>query len=196
MSFFIHIFICFCVMSMLTIIQEQPAILCDQKAFKQVPNSFVFNSIATRTKWNDFDISNLMDGTEIKLEVTPIINTKAACIGVQIESSSGITLTHRFDSPVPHESFFTSVDCKQIMGFGIEDGKVSIVFVFLYYPCTCLLCHHIFLPLTTSHYLSLFLIAALLTLFYSRSLTLVIVFVYLTLFLFYLLLVFVIVYFV
>ena len=82
MSFFIHIFICFCVMSMLTIIQEQPAILCDQKAFKQVPNSFVFNSIATRTKWNDFDISNLMDGTEIKLEVTPIINTKAACIGV------------------------------------------------------------------------------------------------------------------
>ena len=82
MSFFIHIFICFCIMSMLTIIQEQPAILCKQKAFKQVPNSFVFNSITTTTKWNNFDISNLMDGTEIKLEVAPIVNTKAACIGV------------------------------------------------------------------------------------------------------------------
>ena len=151
---------------MLTIIQEQPAILCDQKAFKQVPNSFVFNSIATRTKWNDFDISNLMDGTEIKLEVTPIINTKAACIGVQIESTSGISLTHRFDSPVPHESFFTSVDCKQIMGFGIEDGKVSIVFVFLYYPR--LPCHYFSLPLAP----------------FSLSYDVVVVFLSLSLFLF------------
>ena len=53
------------------IIQEQPEILCKQKAFKSVTNSFVFNSIATtRTKWNEFNISDLMNGTEIKLEVT------------------------------------------------------------------------------------------------------------------------------
>ena len=38
-------------------------------------NSFVFDSNATnRTKWNKFDISELIDGTEINLEVTPIIN--------------------------------------------------------------------------------------------------------------------------
>ena len=99
------------------------------------------------------DISNLMDGTEIKLETTPIINTKAACIGVQIESSSGISLTHRFDSPVPHESFFASVDCKQIIGFGVEDGKVRIISVSLYYPR--LPCHYSSLSLTTSRSFSL-----------------------------------------
>ena len=59
------------------IIQKQPEILCNQKAFKRVTNSFVFDSIApNRTKWNEFDISDLMDGTKIKLEITPIINTK------------------------------------------------------------------------------------------------------------------------
>ena len=53
-------------------------------------NSFVFDSIATnRTKWNEFDISVLMDGTGIKLEVIPIIDTEAACIGVQVQSRSG-----------------------------------------------------------------------------------------------------------
>ena len=48
-------------------------------------NSFVFNSIATnRTQRNEFDISDLMDGTEIKFEGTPIINIEAACIGVEV----------------------------------------------------------------------------------------------------------------
>ena len=93
--------------------QEQPEILCEQKAFISVTNSFVFDSIATnRTKWNEFDISDLMDGTEIKLEVTPITNTEAACIGVQVQSSSGKKLSHRFDSPFPNISYFVSVDCK------------------------------------------------------------------------------------
>ena len=46
-------------------------------------DSFVFDSITTnRKKWNEFDISDFMDDTEIKLEVTPICNTVAACIGV------------------------------------------------------------------------------------------------------------------
>ena len=75
---------------MLIIIQEQSEILCKQKAFKTVTNSFVFDSIATnRTKWNEFDISDFMDDTEIKLNVTPICNTGAACIGVQVQSRSG-----------------------------------------------------------------------------------------------------------
>ena len=80
---------------MLIIIQEQPEILCEQKAFISVTNSFVFDSIATnRTKWNEFDISDLMDGTKIKLEVTPITNTEAACIGVQVQLKSGKTFSH------------------------------------------------------------------------------------------------------
>ena len=50
---------------MLIMIQDQPEILCKQKAFKRVINSCAFNSIATdRTKWNEFDISDSIDGTE------------------------------------------------------------------------------------------------------------------------------------
>ena len=114
-------------MLMSTIIQKQPEVICQQQAFKQVANGFVFDSIATKsTKWNDFDISDVMDGTEINLQITPIINTNRACIGVQVESSIGTSVTHRFDYPVPGESFFVSVDCKQIVGFGVEDGKVSL----------------------------------------------------------------------
>ena len=82
----IHIFICFCIISMsVIIIQEQPEILYKQKAFISITDSFVFDSIATnRTKWNEFDVSGLMNDTEIKLEITPIINAEAVCIGVQV----------------------------------------------------------------------------------------------------------------
>ena len=116
------------------IIQEQPEILCKQKAFKTVTDSFVFDSIATnRTKWNEFNISDLIDDTKIKLEVTPICNTVVTFISVQVQSRSGTKLSHQFDSPFPGRSYFVSVDYKQVIGFAIEDNKVSIISVSLYY---------------------------------------------------------------
>ena len=45
-------------------------------------------------EWNEFNISDLMDDIKIKLEVTQIINTEAACIGVQIQLRSGTKLSH------------------------------------------------------------------------------------------------------
>ena len=131
----ICIFFYFCItsMSIIIIIQEQPEILGNQKAFKRVIDSFVSDSIATnRTKCNEFEISDLMDGTKIKLEITPIINTVLVCIGVQVQLRSGKKLSHRFDSCLPGRSYFVLVDCKQLIGFAIEDNKVSIVLVSLY----------------------------------------------------------------
>ena len=113
-----------------------------------------------------------MDGIEIKLEVTPIINTEAAYIGVQVQSRSGRKLSHRFDSPLPDRSYFVSVDYKQVIGFAIEDNKVSNVFVSLYHSYTCLfviISSYLYLfPLSSSSYVLLFS----LSLFLSFSLSL------------------------
>ena len=54
-------------------IQEHPNISCQQKACEEVTNGFQFDSIATeRTKWNNLDISNIMDNTEIVVQLIPL----------------------------------------------------------------------------------------------------------------------------
>ena len=88
----------------------------NQKLIPLTCCSFVF---VTLNFLNDSDISDIIiDGTEINLEVTPIIITKGACIGVHFQSSSGTSVTRLFDSPVPDEYFFVLVDCKQLLALG------------------------------------------------------------------------------
>ena len=92
---------------------------------EQISDGFVFDSKATKkTKWNEFDISNIMDGNEINLQFTPIIDNTNACIGVRVRSNDGTSFTHQFDSAVDG-STLVSIDCKQIIGIPIKDGKVS-----------------------------------------------------------------------
>jgi hypothetical protein len=87
-------------------------------------DGFVFDSIATKKKkWNDFDISNIMDNAEISIQINLITNGNNACIGVRVRSNDGTSLTHRFDSTT-NESV-VSIECMQIIGIPIEDGKVS-----------------------------------------------------------------------
>ena len=44
-------------------------------------DGFVFDSIATKKKkWNDFDISNIMDNAEISIQINLITNGNNACI--------------------------------------------------------------------------------------------------------------------
>ena len=90
-----------------------------------------------------------MDGTETKLEIILIINTKVVCMGVQIESSSGTSLIHRLDSPVPYESFFVLVNYKQIVGFRLKVGKVR------FFCLSLLSTSSLLLFLTTSYSFSL-----------------------------------------
>ena len=62
-------------------IQEHPNILCQQKAFEEVTDGFQFDSIATeRTKWNNLDISNIMDNTEIVVQLIPLTKDNM-CVG-------------------------------------------------------------------------------------------------------------------
>ena len=50
--------------------QEHQDILCQQKACEEAADEFQFDSIATeQTKWNNFDISNIMDNTEIEVHL-------------------------------------------------------------------------------------------------------------------------------
>ena len=100
-------------------------ISCVDKECERMLDGFVFDSIAnTRRMWNDFDISNIMDDTEIEVKLNPITNSKEECIGVRVCSNDGTSLTHRFDSPVIASSF-ESVDCKQVQSVPVEDSKVS-----------------------------------------------------------------------
>ena len=105
-------------------IKEHPDILCQQKACKEVPDGFQFDSIATeRTEWNDFDISNIMDNTEIVVHLIPLTKDDI-CIGIKLQLNDLTSITHQFDTSV-EEFNFVSYDCKQIIGFLIVDAKVS-----------------------------------------------------------------------
>jgi hypothetical protein len=111
--------------------QVHPDVVCQQKECERMVDGFVFDSIATKQKkWNDFDISNIMDSNEIIIQIIPITNGNNACIGVRVRSNDGTSLTHRFDTS-SNESI-VSIECMQIIGIPIEDGKVS----FLFY-CIC-----------------------------------------------------------
>ena len=53
--------------------QKHQNILCQQKACEEVADGFQFDSIATeRTKWNNLDISNIIDNTEIMVQLIPL----------------------------------------------------------------------------------------------------------------------------
>ena len=107
-------------------IQEHPDILCQQKACKEVSDGFQFDSIATeQTEWNDFDISNIMDNTEIAVQLIPPTKDDI-CIGIKLQLNDLTSITHQFDASV-EEFNFVSYDCKQIIGFLIVDAKVSII---------------------------------------------------------------------
>ena len=107
-------------------IQEHPSILCQQEAFEEVADGFQFDSIATeRTKWNNLDISNIMDNTEIVVHLIPLTKDNR-CIGITLQLNDLTSITHQFDVSV-EEFNFVSYDCKQIIGFLIVDGKVSII---------------------------------------------------------------------
>ena len=65
-------FLIFCT---LTMVKEHLNILCQQKAFEEVADGFQLDSIATeRIKWNNFDISNIMDNTEIVIQLIVVLN--------------------------------------------------------------------------------------------------------------------------
>ena len=102
--------------------QVNPDIICQQ--CERMLDGFVFDSIASKQeKWNDFDISNIMDNNEINIQVIPITNGDNACIGVRVRSNDGTSLTHCFDSST-NESIVL-IECMQIICIPIEDGKVS-----------------------------------------------------------------------
>ena len=65
-------------------IQKHPDILCQQKASKEVADGFQFDSIATeQTEWNNFEISNIMDNTEIAVHLIPLTKDDI-CIGIKL----------------------------------------------------------------------------------------------------------------
>jgi hypothetical protein len=111
-----------------------PDISFQQKDNEPVLNGFAFDSIAdSRTEWNNFDVSNIMDNNKIDLECIPITNGNGACIGVKLRLVDGTSLSHRFESSVKKETSFVSIDCKQIIGIPIEDGKASMICISLIY---------------------------------------------------------------
>jgi hypothetical protein len=113
----------------------QPNISCLEKECERMVDGLVFDSIAnTRKMWNDFDISNIMDDTEIELQLNLITNVKGQLIGVRVSSNGGTSLTHRFDSTV-NASKFESVDCMQVITIPIEDSKVSYCLQCMLYFC-------------------------------------------------------------
>jgi hypothetical protein len=112
----------------------QPDISFQQKDHESVLNGFVFDSIAdSRTEWNNFDVSYIMDTNEIDLECIPITNDNGACIGVKLRLVDGTSISHRFESSVKKETIFVFVHCKQIIGIPIEDGKASMICISLIY---------------------------------------------------------------
>ena len=99
-------------------------------------DGFVFDSIAnSRTEWNNFDVSNTMENTEIDLECIPITNSDGACIGIKLQLFDGTSISHQFESSIVNETSFVLVECNQIIGMPIVDGKVikTIVFIILSY---------------------------------------------------------------
>jgi hypothetical protein len=112
---------------------SQPNIVCVEKECERMVDGFAFDSIAnTRKMWNDFDISNIMDNTEIDLQLNLMTNVKGHFIGVRVRSNGGTSLTHRFDSTVI-ASKFESVDCMQVISIPIEDAKVSYCVLLLFF---------------------------------------------------------------
>ena len=60
-------------LSLYLMMQAQPVIVCHIKDAEYLTDDFVFEYTATeQTEWNSFDISSIIENTEVDLQVTPI----------------------------------------------------------------------------------------------------------------------------